>query len=82
MELKFTKKITNYERIKNMSLDEMARFFGAGMGADFASACSPEFCPNYYDDGGCSGKGPDRCVEAYAHWLESEATDGSGKNKL
>ena len=54
MELKFTKKITNYERIKNMSLD----------------------------DGGCSGKGPDRCVPAYKAWLESEATDGSEKNKV
>ena len=81
MELKFTKKITNYERIKNMSLDEMARFLGADMGADSVAACSPDYCP-YYNDENCTGKGPDRCVEAYAHWLESEATDGNGKNKV
>ena len=80
MELKFTKekKITNYERIKSMSLDEMAEFFGAGMGADSVEACSPDYCP-YYDDGHCSGKGPDRCVEAYKAWLESEANDGKNE---
>ena len=72
---------SNFERIKNMSLDEMARFFGADLGADSVAACSAEFCP-YYDDENCNGKGPDRCVEAYAHWLESEVTDDSETNKV
>lgn len=66
------KKMTNYEKIKNMSIEEMATFFGAGMGKGISQACSSEHCL-YYKDTMCEGKGPDRCISAYKSWLESEA---------
>ena len=66
------KKITNYERIRNMTLEEMADFLGAGMCEKVTNPCSSEFCPHYEVNGGCLGKGPDRCVPAYKAWLEKE----------
>ena len=48
---------TNYDRIKNMSIEEMAEFFG--------DRCSCDICP--------VNAGLDTCPVAYLKWLESEA---------
>lgn len=55
---------TNYERIKAMSVDEMAEFL-----SDYASC---ETCPRLYS---CLRLGTtlDECKQVIKQWLESEA---------
>ena len=53
--------ITNYERIKNMTLEEMAEFF------DSHIMC--ELCPTYDF---CVEEG-DECRKIFKHWLQSES---------
>lgn len=50
--------MTNYEKIKNMTVDEMAR-------SDMTCFCCPYRC----DIRECN----DNCIECTRHWLESEA---------
>lgn len=58
------KKITNFERIKQMSVDEMAYFLNG-----FFTTC--ELCTHNTKKGGmgCTGG----CIDGKTHWLESEA---------
>lgn len=56
--------MTNYERIKNMTIDEMERFFRALSECDM---CSCGGCV-------CYSKKESTCVTGYTReWLESEA---------
>ena len=66
--------MTNFEKIKNMSVDEMAELIG-GDEADRAllgAACRPEYCKYFCDDGFFLAKGDNICVPAVKKWLESE----------
>lgn len=58
------KKITNFERIKNMSVEDMAYFLNG-----FFSTC--ELCAHNTNNGGvgCTGG----CIDGKTRWLESEA---------
>lgn len=68
--------MTNFERIKAMSVREMSEFFAKEMPGFPSSPC--DICE--YDDGGvfclkqspCTSKGK---VANYGRWLESEATE-------
>ena len=57
--------MTNYERIKNMSVEEMARFI--------ASSCCEELVNTCYDE--CCGCGDATCQGFLKEWLESEVTE-------
>ena len=52
---------TNYERIKAMSVDEMAEFL------DVFTINSCDFCKHWTKGCHC------QCVEKFKQWLESEA---------
>ena len=58
--------ITNYDRIRNMSVDEMATVLG-NLNCDVCPA--KQFCDSL---GGYSYKS---CNEVFKHWLESEVTE-------
>ena len=66
-ERKESKQMTNYEKIRSMSIDEMARFFCAG-----DRACK-----------GCAFRGNDclckDAVEVHRKWLEAEANPSKEK---
>ena len=57
--------ITNYERIKNMSVEEMGEFISE----KFDSDCPPR-TPNYNSD--CMNC---ECKKCWEHWLESEVDE-------
>lgn len=52
---------TNYERIKQMSVEEMMKWLGC-------KTC-------IYHDQDCFGDGEEACYEGIKQWLESEAED-------
>lgn len=58
------KKQTNYDRIRNMSVEEMARFMNE-CGCDF-----PPYC-GYSKARECD----DNCIKCAKLWLESEVTE-------
>ena len=55
------KRVTNYERIKQMSVEEMASYFCIG-----GLPICPLHAPHCKDN---------KCPECFKKWLESEATD-------
>ncbi len=62
--------MTNYEKIKNMSVEEMATVIYQGISSD---PC--DYCP--YNNNSCSG---DKCneksnVDIIAEWLNSEVEE-------
>lgn len=58
--------MTNYERIKNMSVEEMEKFFKALSECDMCSC----------DDCVCYSRTAQTCVTGYTReWLESEVTE-------
>ena len=59
LKTKGRKKMTNYEKIKEMSIDEMA--------ALFERDC--DFCVCFHEPGNCSLS----CEKGVKKWLESEA---------
>ena len=78
--IKVIKPITNYDRIKNMSVREMSEFFATNKFPDFPS--SPcDICE--YDEGGMYCLKTIPCTHAdkvanYGKWLESEVTEKEG----
>ncbi len=68
-----TRKITNFDRIKGMSVDEMAGFMQYVASGDFvADVCGSKCCPEYSEiNMTCSGN----CKPAIAKWLESEVDE-------
>lgn len=66
--------MTNFEKIKNMSVEEMAEFIGGDDVEDtlLNAACSSEYCKHFRDDGLCLAEGDNTCVPAVKKWLESE----------
>lgn len=69
-------KLTNFERVKSMSVDELAEFIE---NEDLLFAyCNPKYCEGYEKDGSCKAiKVGEKscCVKAAKNWLESEAED-------
>lgn len=57
--------MTNYERIKNMSAEEMAKFHFCN--AKYCEAKEPEYCEK---ESGVNGLTP--CEDCFKIWLESE----------
>lgn len=61
--------LTNYERIKKMSVEEMASFMANHLPVSFDCACDLEpLC-------GDSGKFNDCCVNAFYKWLNEESKE-------
>ena len=74
--------MTNYEKIRAMSVEEMAAVL-ANEDKIVFSYCSSEHCEHYpEDDLLCSGQGENKCVAAVLHWLNSEAVDDAEQNGL
>ena len=63
--------MTIYERIKNMSVEELAKLIG-DMCEGFEVCCCPagEFCHKNYMELNC-----DCCEDLIFKWLESEVTE-------
>ena len=67
--------MTNFERIKAMSVEELAVTLADGDKIVFAY-CTQEHCEHYQKDGWlCSAQGENRCVAAVTHWLNSEVVE-------
>lgn len=67
--------MTNFERIKAMSVEELAVTLADGDKIVFAY-CTQEHCEHYQEDGWhCSAQGENRCVAAVTHWLNSEVVE-------
>lgn len=66
--------MTNFEKIKNMSVDEMAELIGGDEAEEtlLCAACRHEYCKHFRDDGLCPAVGHNKCVPAVKKWLESE----------
>ena len=66
--------MTNYDRIKAMSIDEMAEYFGGDAAEEYllCASCRPEYCKHYREYGFCHAEGHNKCVPAMKNWLESE----------
>lgn len=64
--------MTNYERIKNMSLEEMADVLDND---DIqCKPCDPKYCKGYTDGVSCTNHDK-YCHAATVCWLESEAEE-------
>lgn len=62
--------MTNYERIKSMSVEEMAKKI-----FEYGSTYVCTLCKNCYEKSICEkAKGTD-CIQYITEWLESEVTD-------
>ena len=59
--------MTNYEKIKNMSVEEMAEWLQGGI-----NECN---CCSYRLSFGC----PDTCIYGIKQWLESEVEENEKK---
>ena len=55
-------KLTNFQKIKNMTLDEMAKFF--------TYECDCRFCPFREK---CKGKTKRDCINTTKQWLQEES---------
>ena len=70
-------KLTNYEKIKSMSVDEMAEFLEDedNLATQY---CNKKCCVYFEDNGDCKAyKAVKRnsCVQAVKQWLESEVEE-------
>lgn len=60
--------MTNYERIKQMSIEEMAeKIFDCGNGREYCYG----HC-YYQDDNSCPNDGAQGCIQGVVKWLQSE----------
>lgn len=69
-------KLTNFERIKSMSVDELAEFLENE--DRLLEYCKPKYCKHYESDGSCKAireGDTECCVKAAKNWLESEVED-------
>ena len=66
--------MTNFEKIKSMSIDEMALFIGGDNAEEdlLCVYCNGKYCEHCEPDGACRASGPDRCMRAAKKWLESD----------
>ncbi len=71
-------KLTNFEKIKLKSVDEMAEFLEDD---DYICMqyCNQKHCAEHKDDGKCAAAGKEgrknACVQAVKNWLNSEVSD-------
>lgn len=74
--------MTNFERIKAMSVEELAATLADSDEITFVY-CGAEHCEHYQEDGWvCSSQSENRCVAAVLHWLNSEAEEEAEQNGL
>lgn len=62
--------VTNYEKIKNMTVEEMAEFFSECIMCDDCPVCT--FC----DEEMVTGDG---CPKIFRQWLQTESEGKTGK---
>lgn len=67
--------MTVFEKIKSMSVDELAEMLG-GKDTDeiLCSCCNPAYCEHYHEDGSCAGfkqLGDSACVPATKNGLKA-----------
>ena len=67
--------MTNFERIKAMSVEEMAVLINDVEERLMLPPCSKEHCAVYAEDGACKNCGKEPCIAAIVHWLNSEAQE-------
>ena len=75
--------MTNYEKIKNMSVQEMADMLD-DIDDISAQPCDPRYCEGYGDGINCSHENREKhCRQAIVNWLNSEVVEsdeGDTKN--
>lgn len=65
--------MTNYDRIKSMSVEEMATMIDNGEDELICAPCNPKYCDGYGDGEICTAENSrKRCHAATVKWLESE----------
>lgn len=68
--------MTNYDRIKAMSVEEMAVLIDNAEEELLTPPCSPRYCEGYGDGVNCSKENREKhCHKATINWLESEVQD-------
>ena len=67
--------MTNYEKIRAMSVEEMAVLINGAEELLQLPPCSKEHCEVWREDGRCKSAFKEPCVAATVHWLNSEAED-------
>ena len=72
--------MTNFERIKAMSVEELAALINEAEDLLQLPPCSPEHCEVWRDDGHCEHAFKEKCIAATVHWLNSEA-EGDAESK-
>lgn len=63
--------MTNYERIKNLSVEEMADLIDNAEEKLLCPPCSPKYCDGYAENGICIDVNK-HCHKAALKWLMSE----------
>lgn len=74
--------MTNFERIKVMSVEELAALINEAEDRLQLPPCSPEHCEAWRDDGHCEHAFKEKCIAATVHWLNSEAEEEAEQNGL
>ncbi len=74
--------MTNFERIKAMSVEELAVLINGAEELLQLPSCSTEHCEVWREDGHCESAFKEPCVAAIVHWLNSEVEGGANQNGL
>lgn len=74
--------MTNFEKIRAMSVEEMAVLINGAEELLQLPPCSPEHCEVWRDDGYCEHAYKEKCIVATVHWLNSEAQEETERNGL
>ena len=67
--------MTNFEKIRAISVEEMAVLINDVEEQLMLPPCSKEHCAVYVEDGACKNCGKEPCIAATVHWLNSEAEE-------
>ena len=74
--------MTNFERIKAMTVEEFAALINDAEDLLQLPPCSPEHCEVWRDDGHCEHAYKEKCIAATVHWLNSEAEEDTEQKGL
>lgn len=72
----------NYEKIRAMSVEELAVVINDAEERLQLPSCSKEHCEVWREDGHCKSAYKEPCVAAVVHWLNSEAERDTEQNGL
>ena len=64
-------KVTQYDRLRNLSVEGLATVLD-NYDEIFEKPCDARFCKNWRADGMCGGCSQDECHQATVNWLKSE----------